>query len=196
MIRLQISTALIAAVLGVVAVSPKAAADQNNKKIIATFAEPVEVPGGVILEPGTYVFKLQNDTPNEKHVVLIQNERGNHTFAQVFATNDFRLRPGSKVQIQFSESPAGQPKTLKAIFWPGDSYGQAFEYKGERVTRVAQTAQIQTTQQQPAAEPIAEPTPAPAPQEPVQTAQVTPPPAPEPSPTPAVTTPEPAQAIA
>src|SRR5580658_9545546 len=98
--------------------------------------------GGVVLQPGSYVFKLQNDTPNEKHVVLIQNERENHTFAQIFAVNDFRLRPKSKVQIEFLESAAGQPSKVKALFWPGDNYGQAFEYRKESATQVARTQAV------------------------------------------------------
>jgi LPXTG-motif cell wall-anchored protein len=202
MIRLQISTALIAAVLGVVAVAPTVSADQYDKKIIATFADPIEVPGGITLQPGTYVFKLQ-DSQNDRHIVLIQNERENHTYAQIFATNDFRLRPKGKVQIEFAESVAGSPTRLKAIFWPGDNYGQAFEYKKEQVAQVAQTqttqtqtTQTQTTQETAAVEPAVEPAPAPepTPQAPVETAQNTPEPAPEPAPAPAVTTPEPAPA--
>jgi LPXTG-motif cell wall-anchored protein len=194
MIRLQISTAVVAAVLGVVAIVPTVSADQYDKKITATFAQPIEVPGGITLQPGTYVFKLQ-DSQNDRHIVLIQNERENHTFAQIFATNDFRLKPTGKVQIQFSESAAGQPTRLKAIFWPGDSYGQAFEYKKEVVAQVTQT---QTTRETAAVETAAAPAPAPepAPEAPVETAQNTPPPAPEPAPAPVVTTPEPAPAPA
>jgi len=191
MIRFQISTALIAAALGLAAIVPTASADQYDKKIVATFAEPIEVPGGITLQPGTYVFKLQ-DSQNDRHIVLIQNKRENHTYAQVFAINDFRLNPKGKVQIEFSEAPAGQPRAIKAIFWPGDRYGQAFEYKGSK-TEIAQT---QTTQQETTTVAAAEPAPAPepepavTPQEPVETAQNTPPPAPEPAPV--VTTPEPA----
>src|ERR1700728_3306932 len=164
MIRFQLSTALIAAALGVVAIAPTVSADQYDKKVIATFAEPIEVPGGITLQPGTYVFKLQ-DSQNDRHIVLIQNTRENHTYAQIFATNDFRLKPTGKVQIQFAESVAGQPTRLKAIFWPGDNYGQAFEYKRESVTQVAQT---QTTQEAAAVEPATATAPEPAPQEPVE----------------------------
>jgi len=189
MIRIQISTALIVAVLGVAGIAPKANADSYDKKIVATFSEAIEVPGGITLQPGTYVFKLQ-DSQNDRHIVLIQNKREDHTYAQVFAINDFRLKPTSKVRIQFSESPAGQPKTLKAIFWPGDNYGQAFEYKRAKTTEIART---QTTQEEPApAVAVAEPTP-PAPPEQVETAQNTPPPAPAPEPAPEATpAPEPA----
>jgi LPXTG-motif cell wall-anchored protein len=193
--RIQISTALIAAVLGVVAVAPKAAADEYNKKIVITFSEPVEVPGGVTLEPGRYVFKLQ-DSQNDRRIVLVQNERENHTYAQIFATNKFRLTPKGKVQVTFWETPAGQPRALRALFWPGDVYGEEFMYKGERATQIAQ---VQTTQEQVPAEPAAGPAPAPveAPA-PAVIAQEAPPPAPAPAPVEAAPAPaaEPAPAPA
>jgi hypothetical protein len=182
--RIQISTALLAAALGVVAVAPKAAADEYNKKVIATFSEPVEVPGGITLQPGTYVFKLQ-DSQNDRHIVLIQNQRENHTFAQVFATNAFRVVPKGKVQFTFYEAAAGQPKPLRTMFWPGDHYGQAFMYKRDRATQIASS---QTTRAEVPAEPVAEATPAPAPEPapaPAEVAQNTPAPAPEPAPAPA-----------
>ena len=193
MIRFQLSTALIAAALGVVAIAPTVSADQYDKKVIATFAEPVEVPGGITLQPGTYVFKLQ-DSQNDRHIVLVQNKRENHTYAQIFATNDFRLKPKSKVQIQFAETVAGQPTRIKAIFWPGDNYGQAFEYKKEVVAQVAQT---QTVVQPAPVEVAAAPAPEAVQETQVETAQNTPPPAPEQAP--AVTAapePEPAPAPA
>ncbi|HEX4136742.1 MAG TPA: LPXTG cell wall anchor domain-containing protein [Bryobacteraceae bacterium] len=188
--RIHISTALLAAVLGVVATAPKAAADDYNKKVIATFSEAVEVPGGVTLQPGTYVFKLQ-DSQNDRHIVLIQNQRENHTFAQVFATNDFRLVPKGKVQFRFWETPAGQPKALRAMFWPGDRYGQAFMYKRGRATQITQA---QTTHEEVPVEPSAEPSPAPTPQQPAAVAQNTPPPAPEAAPAPVEAAPAPTPA--
>jgi len=194
MIRFQLSTALIAAALGVVAIAPTVSADQYDKKVIATFAEPVEVPGGITLQPGTYVFKLQ-DSQNDRHIVLVQNKRENHTYAQIFATNDFRLKPKSKVQIQFAETIAGQPTRIKAIFWPGDSYGQAFEYKKEVVAQVAQTQTV--VQPVPVEAAAAAPAPEAVQETQVETAQNTPPPAPEQAP--AVTAapePEPAPAPA
>jgi len=195
MSRIQISTALLAAVLGVVATAPKAAADEYNKKVVATFSEPVEVPGGITLQPGTYVFKLQ-DSQSDRHIVLIQNQRENHTFAQVFATNAFRLVPKGKVQFTFYEAAAGQPKPLRTMFWPGDSYGQAFMYKRDRATKIASS---QTAHEEVPAEPVAEaapPTPAPAAAPaPAEVAQNTPPPpAPEPTPAPAEAAPTPAPA--
>lgn len=193
MSRLQISTALLATVLGVTGLTPKAAADPYDKKVIATFAEPVEVPGGVTLQPGTYVFKLQ-DSQNDRHIVLIQNQRENHTYAQVFATNAFRVAQKGKVQFTFWEAPAGQPKALRTMYWPGDNYGQSFMYKKGRATQIAQ---VQTTKEEVPAEETAAATAAPAPEPapaPAEVAQNTPPPAPEPAPEQAAAEPAPAPA--
>lgn len=133
---LKISTSLMALVLGVAAIAPSAAADPYDKKMVLTFSEQVEVPGGVTLEPGTYVFKLQ-DSQNDRHIVLVQNERENKTYAQIFATAAFKVQPRGKVQTMFWETPAGRPKALRAIFWPGDRYGQAFLYKADRANQLA-----------------------------------------------------------
>jgi hypothetical protein len=125
--------------------------------------------------------------------VLIQNKRENHTYAQVFATNAFRVVPKGKVQFTFWEAPAGQPKALRTMYWPGDSYGQSFMYKRGRATEIAK---VQTTKEQvPAEEAAAEPAPAPAPEPapaPAEVAQNTPPPAPEPAPAPVEAAPAPA----
>ncbi len=134
------SAALFAAVLGVVAVAPRAAADEHDKKTILTFDQAVEVPGGVVLQPGKYVFILQN-SQNDRHIVLIKNvliknERANKTYAQVFATNAFHVKPRGKTQVLFWESPAGQPEILRAWFYPGDNYGQSFMYKKDRAVEI------------------------------------------------------------
>jgi hypothetical protein len=132
---ITVSTALLAAILGVVAIAPKAAADDYNKKTTVTFDQSVEVPGGVVLQPGKYVFILQ-DSQNDRHIVLIKNDRENKTYAQVFATNAFHVKPRDKSQFLFWESPAGQPQILRAWFYPGENYGQSFMYKKDRAAEI------------------------------------------------------------
>jgi hypothetical protein len=192
--RLQLSTALFAAVVGFVAVAPKAAADEWDRKTIITTNETIEVPGAT-LPPGTYVFKLLDTTDANRHTVIIQNERENHTYATILAIPNYRLRPTGTSRFIFWETPAGQPKALRAWFYPGDNMGQEFAYKKQRSTEIAQST---TTHEQ-------------VPQAPEETqtaaqtdtvtntntevAQVTPPPAPAPEPAPAVdNTPAPAPA--
>ena len=132
---ISISTAVFVAVLGAVAVAPKASADDYNKKATVTFDQPVEVPGGVVLQPGKYVFILQ-DSQDDRHIVLIKNDRENKTYAQVFATNAFHLDARGKVQFLFWESPAGQPEILRAWFYPGERYGQSFMYNKQRAAEI------------------------------------------------------------
>ena len=132
---ITISSALFAAVLGVVTLAPRAAADDYNKKTTVTFDQPVEVPGGVVLQPGKYVFILQ-DSQNDRHEVLIKNDRENKLYAQVFATNAFHVKPRGKSQFMFWEGPAGQPQILRAWFYPGESYGQSFIYSKERAAEI------------------------------------------------------------
>jgi LPXTG-motif cell wall-anchored protein len=93
--------------------------------------------------------------------------------------------------LTFWETPAGQPKAVRAWFYPGDNFGQEFAYKRERATEITQTAHeevpaapLETAAAAPAPAPAPEPPPAP-----VDVAQNTPPP---PPPAPVVQTPAPA----
>jgi len=204
MTRLHLSTALFAAVVGFVAVAPKASADEWNKKTIITTSEPIEVPGAT-LPAGTYVFKLVNTTDADRHTVIIQNERENHTYATILAIPNYRIRPTGKTRLMFWETPAGQPKALRAWFYPGDNFGQEFAYKKDRGAQIAQTtttheqvpedSRTETAAAEPAPAPAPAPEAAPAPA-PVETAQNTPPPAPEPAPVAAAPTPAPEPAPA
>jgi len=199
---LQLSTALFAAAVGFVAVAPNANADEWNRKTIITTTEPIEVPG-VTLPAGTYVFKLADTTDASRHTVIIQNERGNHTYATILAIPNYRLKPTSKSRFMFWETPAGQPKALRAWFYPGDNMGQEFAYKKAEATQITQNTHThdqvpvdtntETAAVAPAPAPAPEPAPAPAP---VETAQNTPPPAPEPAPVAEAPVPAPAPAPA
>lgn len=175
--KFGVTTALLAAAVGIVAIAPKASADEWDKKTIVTISEPMEVPG-VVLQPGTYVFKLVR-SESDRHIVEIQNERENHTFATIMAIPNYRLQPTGQSVFAFWETPAGQPKALRAWFYPADNFGQEFLYP-KRTTQVSQVAQ----QQVPEA-----PAPAPAPAPAV--AENTPPPPPEPAPQAAAPAPEP-----
>jgi hypothetical protein len=172
------------------AFSVAANADQWDKRTIITVNESIEVPGAV-LPAGTYILKLV-DSPSDRHIVQVMNEREDHVFATVLAIPNYRMEPRGKTVLTFYEVPAGQPQPVRAWFYPGDNYGQEFVYGKERFTQLSQTntmtttpaAAVEETQQTTVAavEPAPEPAPvqeapAPAP-EPVQVAQNEPPPAP------------------
>jgi hypothetical protein len=119
--------------LASLAFAPNAAADTWNKKTILTVNEPIQVPGKV-LQPGKYVMRLM-DSPANRHVVQIFNDREDQLQTTILAIPNYRLQPTGKTEFQWWETPAGQPKALRAWFYPGDNFGQEFAYpKTEAVT--------------------------------------------------------------
>lgn len=178
--------------------SPKANADEWDKKTIVTFSGPVQV-GKTKLDAGTYVFKLMDTY--DRHVVQISNKEENHVYATVLAIPDYRLEPTDKTVIKFSETidgttasgdlpEAGVP--IKEWFYPGDNFGQEFKVAPQPVP--VETAVVEPLPLPEAAEPAPEPAPAPEaapPAEPAPEPQATAPAQPE-TPAPAQTDQQPA----
>ena len=130
MSRKNIMPALLSFAAMTVAVAPAVHADAWDKKTIATFSQSIEIPGK-ILAPGTYVFKLM-DSPSNRHIVRITNEREDQVIATVLAIPNYRLEPKSKTVFTFYEMPGGQPEVLREWFYPGDNFGQEFAYSKKR----------------------------------------------------------------
>lgn len=176
-----------------VALAPGARADEWNKLTVMTVNEPIQVPNKV-LPAGTYVVKLL-DSPSDRHIVQIFNKDQTHLETTILAIPNYRLQPTGKTVFTFWETPPGQPKALRAWFYPGDNFGQEFAYPKSAAAQIAAVShqpvptteatkeseyrQAEVTQTQP-----------PAPQE---EAQNTPPPAPAPTPAPAPEAPAPQQ---
>jgi len=180
--------ALIAACTGLVTLTlaPAAHADEWNKLTEITINEPIQVPN-MVLPPGKYAMQLL-DSPSDRHIVQIFNADRTHLITTILAMPNYRLEPSGKTILTFWETPPGQPKALRAWFYPGDNYGQEFAYPKSAATQIAARAHapVPTTEatqpQQMATAPVTttpppeEPAPAPQP----EVAQNTPPPAPAP----------------
>ena len=135
---MNLKTVAAISCLGLMTFVPSAMADQWNKKTYLTVNEPIQVPGQV-LQPGKYVMKLM-DSPANRHIVQIFNEREDHLYTTILAIPNYRLQPTGKTEFGWWETPAGQPKALRAWFYPGDNFGQEFAYpKNEAVTLAATT---------------------------------------------------------
>jgi hypothetical protein len=119
------------------ALAPSAMADQWNKKTIITINEPIQVPGKV-LQPGKYVMKLLDSVAN-RHVVQVFNEREDQIQTTILAIPNYRLQPTGETEFQWWETPAGQPKAMRAWFYPGDNFGQEFAYPKNEAVRIAAT---------------------------------------------------------
>jgi hypothetical protein len=184
-------------VLGI-ALAPTARADEWNKKTIMTVNESIQVPNKV-LPAGKYVIKLL-DSQSDRHIVQIFNADETHLETTILAIPNYRLQPTGKTVFTFWETPPGQPKALRAWFYPGDNFGQEFAYPKSAAVQIAAVAHqpVPTTEAtQPAEMPSAAvtttPAPAAEPQPQQEVAQATPPTQPEVQPEPApAPAPEPA----
>jgi len=124
MTRLVIAMASVG-LLGI-ALAPSSHADEWNKLTTLTVNEPIQVSNKV-LPAGSYVIKLLYSPP-DRHIVQIFNADQTHLETTIFATPCYRPRPTGKTVITFWETPPGQPKALRAWFYPGDNFGQEFAY--------------------------------------------------------------------
>jgi len=114
-----------AALLGL-SLAPSLKADQWNKKTVLTVKETIQLPN-TVLQPGTYVFKLA-DSLSDRHIVQIFNADETKVIATILAIPNYRLKPTGKSVFQFWETPAGNPRAMRAWFYPGDNFGQEFAY--------------------------------------------------------------------
>ena len=141
-----------ASCLGLMTLVPSAMADQWNKRTILTVGEPIQVPGKV-LQPGKYVMKLM-DSPSNRHIVQIFNEREDQLQTTILAIPNYRLQPTGNTEFQWWETPAGQPRAMRAWFYPGDNFGQEFAYPKTEAVAIAavNTTNVPTTYAQTEAE--------------------------------------------
>jgi len=90
----------------------------------------VEIPGQV-LPAGTYVFKLANFS-SDRHIVQIWNEDETQILATIMAIPNYRLDVPEKTIFEFDERRGDSPMALHTWFYPGESMGQEFVYRGYR----------------------------------------------------------------
>lgn len=179
-----------------VALAPSGRADEWNKKTILTVNETIQVPNKV-LPPGKYVIKLL-DSPSNRHVVQIFDGDETHLLTTILAIPNYRLQPTGKTVFGFWETPPGQPKALRAWFYPGDNFGQEFAYPKSAAVQIAASAHsaVPTTEvTEPSEMATAPVTTTPAPQEEAQTAPAAVEPAPAPAPEATAPAAEPAPAM-
>ena len=184
-----LKTLAIAAVVGIGSMG-SAVADQWDKKTTITIDEPMQLPT-TVLQPGTYVIRLLATSAADRHTVQFFDKNEKHIVTTIEAIPNERVRPTGKSVFAFWETPAGEPKALRAWFYPGDNFGQEFAYPKDEAARISArnsnvtvpiddektgdvTAQNGTAV---SATPVVEPAPAPAP---VAVAEPTPAPAPAP----------------
>lgn len=139
--RFKVVAAILFLGLVSLAFSPSVKADQWDKETIVTFDQPVEIPGGVVLPAGTYVFKLM-ESPSDRHIVQVFDKNGTHLYATILAIPSYRLRVSGKTVMTFGERGAGLPEAIRAWFYPGDNFGQEFVYPKKKAVELAKIVDL------------------------------------------------------
>lgn len=128
------TTLKIAVFAGILALAP-VPADQWDKKTTITIDAPMQTPT-TTLQPGTYTLKLL-ESPSNRHIVTIWDKDGMKLITTILAIPNYRLQPTGDSKFTFWETPADQPKALRAWFYPGDNFGQEFAYPKEKAEKIA-----------------------------------------------------------
>ena len=90
----------------------------------------------VTLQPGEYVMVLV-DSLSDRHIVRIFDKDQQNVITTILAIPNYRLQPTGNTVFQFWEVPAGQPRALRAWFYPGDNFGQEFAYPKQTAAQIA-----------------------------------------------------------
>jgi len=121
--------------------APRSLASEFDRKTTLTIDQPIQVPNAV-LQPGTYVMKLL-DSPGSRDIVQIFNADETQIITTILAIPNARLKVTDKSYFAFWETPPGQPKALRAWFYPGWSSGAEFAYPKMKAVAIAAAAQTE-----------------------------------------------------
>lgn len=135
--RIKIAASILCLSLMTLVLSPSVRADDWNKETVVTFSAPFEIPGGIVLPAGTYVFKLMDSSTN-RNIVQIFSQDKKHLHATILAVNNYRLHTTDKTVMTFNEREVGSPEAIRSWFYPGMNYGQQFVYGKKRAVALAQ----------------------------------------------------------
>jgi len=131
--RIRVSGMFVSAALLLAMSVPQLRASTTDKKTIVTVGEAVEIPG-MVLQPGTYVFELEN-SPSERDIVQVFDRDQTHLLATFLAIPEYRLEPTDKTVIQLEEREANGPQAIHSWFYAGESDGLEFVYPKSNAAR-------------------------------------------------------------
>ena len=108
--------------------------DGWHKRSTLITTESVELPG-IVLEPGTYTFKLE-EASSRRNVVQVVSVDGSKILTRLIAVPDYRTHGGDSA-FTYHESPGSGPKPIRSWFYPGDLNGLEFVYPKDRAKEIA-----------------------------------------------------------
>lgn len=125
---------LLASTALLIVPSARIARAQNyTERTRVTFNTQVEIPGHVVLPPGTYIFELQTTPVNNGQVtrldrIQIFNEAQTKAFATLNTVPVELDKAPDRAIVIFSETPVGAPLKLHEFIFEGSTHGHEFVY--------------------------------------------------------------------
>jgi hypothetical protein len=146
----------VAGVLACVALPALACPVKAADTVKITYAflqRPTEIPGGKVLAPGDYAFKMLDESGPSKIVQILlalpagtvgtpSNYNANKAMpvvATLVAVPDYRSRPGRAV-VSYWQIPGGETTALRTLSFPLDAQSLVFVYPRARATELAKAA--------------------------------------------------------
>src|SRR5687767_2131934 len=129
-----IATAMVLAVLAVLAGRVAAQETNVSERTFLTFSGAVELPK-LTLQPGTYVFKLA-DTPS-RNVVQVWNQDEKEMLGQWLFVQAERPEVTGENVVMFRETAAGTTPAVQYWYFPGEKIGKEFIYPKDQALRIA-----------------------------------------------------------
>jgi hypothetical protein len=130
-----IATACFTAMMAVVTVNVAAQDFNTNERTFLTFSNAVELPG-VTLQPGTYLFRL-NDSQSNRHIVQVLSQDEKQIHATILAVPAERLEVTGENVVTFRENAEGTTPAVQYWYYPGDRIGHEFVYPKDQAMKIA-----------------------------------------------------------
>jgi hypothetical protein len=123
-----------------IAAVPFAVADAQKTNV--TFDNQVALPG-LLLQPGSYVFKVTESDRDQKTVIQIFNADGSQFLGNELAIIDHKATPGGRSLVTYEKPGTQSIPEVKTWFMPGKNYGLTFVYPKDEAKALAKANQIE-----------------------------------------------------
>src|SRR5579864_2281646 len=105
---------------------PAIRASERDQATQLTFTQPVQIPGNVVLPPGTYWFTIA-ESPSNRNIVRVFDINWQPITTTIAASTE-HARPSDNTLLTFAERSADQPYVLLKWYYPGNTTGHEFVY--------------------------------------------------------------------
>jgi hypothetical protein len=138
----------LTALAAVLATQVQAQQTNEAEQTFLTFSAPVELPG-VVLEPGTYEFRLANPVTS-RNVIQVFKKDSNEPIGQWTFADATRPRVSNETVVMFRETKEGSTPAVQYWYYPGERIGKEFIYPKDQAERIAaRTGQMVRTEDGP-----------------------------------------------